>query len=75
MSNPDKNTEPKTVPPPFKLDPKPPIMIPLTKFFTFLTPKLKLMLFIGTLAHMLAGAIVPVMAIFLGKIATAFNPN
>jgi hypothetical protein len=54
---------------------KGPDMIPFSKFFTYTSGTDKLMLLIGTIGALIAGGIVPCMAIFIGQITTIFNPT
>ena len=50
-------------------------MIPLSKFFTFITFREKMLMILGTVSAILAGFIIPCMAIAMGQVTNAFNPN
>ena len=50
-------------------------MIPLNKFFTYMTGKDKVLLVIGGVSAVIAGAIVPCMAIAMGEITNTFDPR
>ena len=47
--------------------------VPLSKFFAYLTAQDKLLLFIGTFAALIAGAILPSVSLIMGNVATAFS--
>ena len=50
-------------------------MVPFSKFFAFTNGTDKLMLLIGTIGAIIAGAIMPCMTIFLGDITNSFDPT
>lgn len=54
---------------------KEPEMINFGRFFTFITPKDKLLIAVGSIAAVIAGVIVPCMAIAMGSVTNAFNPT
>ena len=50
-----------------------PETVALTKFFKFLKPQDKLLLFIGSLAAIIAGGILPSISLIMGNVASAFS--
>jgi hypothetical protein len=50
-------------------------MIDIRKFFTFLKPREKVLMVIGSVSAVIAGIIVPMMAIAMGQVANTFNPS
>ena len=52
-----------------------PEQISLLKFFTYITLYDKLLLFIGSLSALLAGAILPSISLIMGNVASAFSGN
>jgi ATP-binding cassette, subfamily B (MDR/TAP), member 1 len=50
-----------------------PRTIPFTKFFTYLTGFDKLLLVIGTICAIIAGAILPSISLVMGNVAVAFS--
>ena len=52
-----------------------PKQIHFLKFFSYITCQDKLLLFFGTLASILAGAILPSISLVMGNVAAAFSGN
>ena len=50
-----------------------PDQIPISKFFTYLSGYDKLLLFIGSLAAIIAGGILPSVSLIMGNVASAFS--
>lgn len=50
-------------------------MIPISKFFTYLTRKDKVLMWIGTISSLIGGAVLPCMAIAMGEVTNSFDPR
>ena len=50
-------------------------MINFSKFFQFISPKDKMMIAIGSMSAVLAGALLPTLAIVMGEVTNTFNPS
>ena len=50
-------------------------MIPISYFFRFLSVKERIMMYIGNLSAVIAGVLMPSIAILMGEIINDFNPN
>ena len=69
MSSKEDNLKEKPKKPPT------PQTIPLSKFFSFITPQQKLLLVIGTLSAIVAGFLMPAIGLVLGYVTDGYNPN
>lgn len=49
-------------------------MIQFSKFFSFIKPRDKSLMIIGTISAIIAGVILPCMAIAMGSVTNAFDP-
>ena len=47
--------------------------IPFTKFFSYMTSQDKLLLYVGTFAAIMAGAILPSISLVMGNVAAIFS--
>jgi len=69
-----RNEEKKAAPPAAAPRPGAPPMVSMSKFFEHNRPTEKILLIVGTIAAVIAGALLPSMAIVLGEVINTFDP-
>lgn len=50
-------------------------MFKFSKFFTYITTGERILLYIGTLSAIIAGALIPAIAIVMGDVTNTFDPD